>query len=648
MNETTETPPPSHDLPGDGAAAALALGVAGRARADRFLEEQTKVAEAQAEFIRLQAEDFRADETVRRQTLRLHHSSAVMKVALEVTVALFVLFIMVMAGSAIWYAAHDDGVVIEPFSVPPEMAARGMTGDVVAARLLDKLGHLQAQTQSSRAASSYANDWGNDIKVQVPYTGISIGQAYQYLAQWLGHETHISGEVFRDPKGMILVTARTGPDASPNFSGDEADFEKLMQQAAESIYQKTQPYRFAVYLASHGRSAEAEPAYRALSLNGAPEDRAWAFIGLSNLAQNRADLPGAIVWLHQSLEVRPGFAMAYLSLANDEGQLQHDQAAYDVERKLADALRSGDSAGMAPRVVAINMPFVDSALAAAEGDFQGQLAFDKATEKLPEYNGQVEGARENEIQAYAYLHDGEGLQSALDATQMPAGLGAINRDAAILIANYLMGRSDAAIAGGTVLDKELEPLGSVVAVFVNRSLRPVMAGALALKGDQAGAEKLIANAPLDCDTCLRLRGRIASAGHRWDAAAYWFALAAARTPSLPAADCDWGQMLLAKGDAAAAILKFESAARKGPRFADPLEMWGEALMLQNRSDLALAKFAQAAQFAPHWGRLHMKWGEALAFTGKTEDARKQFALAATLDLTDAEKAELGHMRAAHG
>ena len=71
--------------------------------------------------------------------------------------------------------------------------------------------------------------------------------------------------------------------------------------------------------------------------------------------------------------------------------------------------------------------------------------------------------------------------------------------------------------------------------------------------------------------------------------------------------------------------------RKGPRFADPLEMWGEALIAKNRSDLALAKFEEASRYAPNWKRLRQKWGEALIYVGRKDEAAKQFALASSLD-----------------
>ena len=47
-----------------------------------------------------------------------------MKVAFEVAVAFIVLAVAVFIAAAIWNAAHDDGLVIEAFQVPPVFADR--------------------------------------------------------------------------------------------------------------------------------------------------------------------------------------------------------------------------------------------------------------------------------------------------------------------------------------------------------------------------------------------------------------------------------------------------------------------------------------------------------------------------------------------
>ena len=90
----------------------------------------------------------------------------------------------------VWNAAHADGLIIESFSVlPSDMASRGLTGQVLATQMLDKLTAMQRATRSTRAPRTYANNWSDDIKVEIPETGVSIGEAYRFPAQyWLGRQ----------------------------------------------------------------------------------------------------------------------------------------------------------------------------------------------------------------------------------------------------------------------------------------------------------------------------------------------------------------------------------------------------------------------------------------------------------------------------
>jgi tetratricopeptide (TPR) repeat protein len=136
--------------------------------------------------------------------------------------------------------------------------------------------------------------------------------------------------------------------------------------------------------------------------------------------------------------------------------------------------------------------------------------------------------------------------------------------------------------------------------------------AKARTGDLAGAEATIAATPLDCDTCVRMRGRIAAAKGDFAGAEGWFARTIRQAPSLPFAYADWGAMLLARGDVDGSIAKLEVAHAKGPRYADALEQWGEALMKKGDYAGAASKFAEAAKYSPHWERNRQQWRSALA------------------------------------
>ena len=621
-----------------GAALASALA-AGSGRADSYLDEQTRLA-------RLQIEQIEEDNALRRRLLRLEHASALMKVAFELVVAAIVVAIVIGVGAAMWSAVGDKGLIVEPFSVPPDLANRGLNGQVVAAKLLDTLARLQTQTVSNRAASSYANNWGDDIKVQIPDTGVSIGEFNRYLRAWLGHQTHISGEIYRTAAG-IAVSARVGSDPGRSFTGTDGEFDALMQKAAEAVYHATQPYRYAVYLANAGRDKEAEAAYQALIADGSPQDRAWAYMGIEGLYQGRNDTADARKVLRQALSLRPDFVIAYTNIAGLEGQLQHDEAALAAQTRLVALLRRRHDPDVSAQGAAIALPSAESGLAARLGDFAAQLVHDREVEALPEFEGQVENARQGDLAAYAGLHDLAGAR-AVFAEFPPTDNPQVKlvREAGRVLAELLMGRPLPLLQARATFENALTKLGPTGPAIIRRQLWPYVAQALALSGDAGAAHALIDRTPADCGVCLRMHGRIDALEKNWAGAGYWFARAASDAPSPPFAYADWGAMLLDKGDADGAIAKFEAAHEKGPHFADALEMWGEALVAKNRSDLALAKFEEADKYAPNWGRLHLKWGEALWWSGDKDGAKRQYSVAARLDLSASDRSEFA--RVSHG
>jgi tetratricopeptide (TPR) repeat protein len=232
----------------------------------------------------------------------------------------------------------------------------------------------------------------------------------------------------------------------------------------------------------------------------------------------------------------------------------------------------------------------------------------------------LDASADSEVRYFAHTARGEWREAAADMT---AAIGSYSESHAGVSARYAH-------------------------VYTTARFVPLLAIAEAHLGDFAKARRAIDATPLDCYLCLRARGVIAESETRSGAASYWYACAVQAAPSIPFAYTDWGAMLMAAAHYDAAIAKFEEANKKGPHFADPLELWGEALMLQNRADLALDKFEEANKYAPHWGRLHLKWGEALFYFGDKDESIKQIAIAAGLDLPTADKSELESWMKAHG
>jgi hypothetical protein len=133
------------------------------------------------------------------------------------------LIVLLGLAGTLWAASQSRSLIVEPFSVPPALAERGVTGEVVAARVLDRLAEMQRQTVTIRAESSYSNNWQDNVEVNVLDSGFSVGELWRALRQWLGKETRISGEIITGPDGALIMTTRAGVLSSPPVTADDGD-----------------------------------------------------------------------------------------------------------------------------------------------------------------------------------------------------------------------------------------------------------------------------------------------------------------------------------------------------------------------------------------------------------------------------------------
>ncbi|HEY4116157.1 MAG TPA: hypothetical protein VGM17_19020 [Rhizomicrobium sp.] len=625
-------------------ATAFAVGSASREEADAYLRKQARLAEEQTVLVRLQAEDLRREDRLRHWSLRVRHVSDVLKLGFEFAVAIILVGLVALLAGAVWDADNDNGLVIESFSVPPDLVARGITGQIVAAKVLDRLSAMQEATISERAPSSYANNWGNDIKVEIPDTGISIGEFMRYLHTWLGHQTHIAGDIYRTGKGYA-VTARVGSTATPTYTGNDLD--ALVNQTASAIYRATQPYRYAMSLWGRVQFGPPTPAtlqaiasLRDLAVSGDTEDRAWASDAVGDFSLFQGYPAANIRWLKRSLAIEPGID-AYLDFGRAYGVMGHDQQLLNSADALLVFARTGGGTKILNDKRAADLLYTQQLVALLHGDNMQALELAQQVRRMADLKVTVGPYAElGKVVACAAMHDELCVDETNDVDPIPP-LWLVQSD-------VVLGRYGKAASAEAAVRAQLAGLYRFGQLLARNQADPNLALAKAELGDFKGAHALIDGAPADCDLCLRMRGRIAALEHRYDQAGRDFAIVSARSPDIPFADTDWGEMLLHKGDLDGAVAKFTTANQKGPHFADPLEMWGEALIAKSRSDLALAKFEEAANYAPNWGRLHLKWGEALLWSGKQDDARKQFALASRLDMRASEKAELARMTSRHG
>ncbi len=554
----------------------------------------------------------------------------------------------------IWEASNSNGLLIEPFAVPPDMASRGLSGQVVAGQLLTKLTAMDNMTISFRAPQSYANNWGNDVKVEIPQTGVSIGELRRFLREWLGHDNHISGEVWRTDSG-IAISARTSGEGGATFTGAATEIDALVQKAAEHVFSQTQPYRYANYIRGQRRFDEAHAIFLRLTSSPSVVERGWAWYGLGVLSTNtqfRPDYPAALWAYRKAISTYPDLTIAYAGISNIERGFGHLEAALAADRKAEQLLSRRSIPDIAPRSLDnLRLQWVQQ-IPVAQGDYVEALRKARQGAEMPN-QGFRNQFRDTVARSLANQHDEVAARAAFRELPVPrtqvAKLSSAVTPTAIEAAleNWRGVLKTESTAEQTFAEctKPLTPTQCrmVSQTFIGTQLRPWAALAKAKLGNVAEAQALIAATPADCYNCARIRGIISQEANQPDKADIWFARAAHDGPSLPFAHNDWGKALLTRGQPDAAIEKFKLANQKGPKFADPLEGWGEALMAKNQSHRALEKFAEAEKYAPNWGRLHLKWGEALAYSGNKTEAAKHFARAAALDLTPSEKQELARI-----
>ena len=598
---------------------------------DAFLRKQSRLIDIQTEHLHEQRE-------LMLSRLRLGRWKDRVTLGLQAMTALVGLAIAAAVGVMAWQAHDDHGLTIAAFSVPPDLAQRGLTGQVVAARVLDRLAELQAQTLSARPPSTYANDWGDDIKVEIPETGVSFGELNRWLRGWLGHETRISGEVVRAPAG-VSVTARAGDEPGKTVAGAEGDIDALVSRAAEALYAQTQPYRYAVFLASHGHPDDALAFYRSLAKSGSREDRKWAYTGWATMLMQRGDDAGAVAiiagGMQAGLDLYQTGGMAIQNLS--EMNLGRLQQAYDnirLQKKLGrnDGGNHLVSSDIAKRIQVFAIAFLsgDKRLAASAAGALGHYDFEGLSSGL---NLREEGAT-----ALIQNHDvARGLREARIAE---SDKGPLNVVPLPLMALQELGDWPSLAMNLERLAADPQKQGAASKNALERGVRPVLAVAYARLGRLDQANAVAAGLPLDCEPCLDARGWVASLAGDPGGADHWFAAAGRMAPELPFYDSDWGAALLARGDLDGAIAKLSLAHAKGPRFADPLELWGEALMREGDRAGAIAKFAEADKDAPRWGRNHVLWGEALMLSGRYAEARRQYGIASGLDLSRPDRAAL--------
>jgi len=517
---------------------------------------------------------------------------------LRVGFQLFIALAATVIGIGVAVMIHDAltsrRVVIEPFDAPPALAARGLTGKVIAGGLLDQLSHLQDASRSSFAARNLTSAWTNDIRLSVPETGVSISEISRLLRERFGHDVRIDGDVTETPIGGLALTVRGNGVPPKTFDGSATELEKLTVEAAEYVYSKSQPARWAAYLTQVERYEEAIAFCRTTFASADPAQRpgilnSWA-IALQNTGGSNHE---ALVLYRAAVKLQPDYWVAHSNVMNALMVDGDEEGAWRAGEDMRTA--AGGRPGRAPENYYINWDYLTWNL----------KAWLDATVANVEANAgvgtQASVAGPNIADIHARLHDPEAAELALKTTQddpHDPTIGAMT--------HFVRGRLAAEAGDAASAAAEMEAYGKAYADPAVSSNNPGYNCWIASAEEAAGhpdkTDALLKTAGSFVD-CYRFRADILNGRGDWVGAQKAYAETVALAPDLPAAYYSWGVALANHGDLDGAVAKLKDANQKGPHWADPLKAWGDVLMKQGKAKETLAKYDEALKYAPNWKQL---------------------------------------------
>jgi tetratricopeptide (TPR) repeat protein len=566
-----------------------------------FLKEQTQLLKVQKDHLKdehaarlhyLQGQAREVD--LRRLGLRL-------RVGFQAFFALFASIIGIGLAIVIYSAIQSRNVVVDSFSVPPSLEQKGLTGRVVAAGLLDVLSKIQTATRSSLSHRLVVSAWSNDVTIEVPEAGISIGQLERMIKTRFGHDQHIEGDLVLADKGGYVLRVRGTGILSKTFTDESGNLEFLLKQAGEYVYGQSQPGLWAWYLGDVGRSAEAISFSQSMFQSANSAERplilnSWGNAILSQGADNANQR--ALELYREAVHLDPKYLIPQNNIMQTLTNLGREEEVLPVGKRLL-KLAGGRREGIDENL----LQYWDTALWNLQEE---RRAFITDMEKsgglgsINQANG-PEGFSVAEIDVL--LHDVDAAKAQLLVTNYDAK-SAPGRAAATLARGLLAAELGDYAGAAKEIDIMLEAFKDPV-VFTASTSTICFALPVYQAAHQSAKIEAVFTAvgSLTFVDCTRFKGDLLDARGDWAEAQEWYAKAVKLAPSLPAGYYSWGVALVKHGDLAGAAAKLKDANQRGPHWADPLKAWGDVLVKQGNAKDALAKYDEALKYAPNWKEL---------------------------------------------
>jgi len=230
--------------------------------------------------------------------------------------ALFIFLLIVIVRGL-----KEDGYTVQAFEVPKSYSDAGFNGQVVAFEIQQRVEKLKQEANSSRVDSTNLNvNIKQDLNMEVMGVGLSASSMIYHLRELLGKKTlTISGDV-TDMDNMIAVNLRMTDyqqiDVQRSYEHGERRevLDKVLDETAEQLLRKTDPYRLAVVYESRGMIDETEQILRNIIVNR-PADKKWAYLVWSKVKSDQGDREAFFSYLKKAIDQDENFERAMIALA---------------------------------------------------------------------------------------------------------------------------------------------------------------------------------------------------------------------------------------------------------------------------------------------------------------------------------------------
>lgn len=244
-------------------------------------------------------------------------------------IAFSVLVVVVITAVACYREAYRQTLTIAAFDVPPKLAERGLTGQVVAKILFDELvkrRDLVTTLDKGELKGAWAE---NRSDVAIPEAKFTLQSVFRYLRYMTGNEIAVDGEFILDGDDVTMRVRVAGKPPTV-VKGKLADWETLVGDLALGVLDATQPAVVAAYLGIKAQTpedlVELSKRLRRMSQQDPKLSDAVmsvAYDAYGNALQRQARVDEAALAFNQAMALDPTNGVAVMSAAGAQQQLRN-------------------------------------------------------------------------------------------------------------------------------------------------------------------------------------------------------------------------------------------------------------------------------------------------------------------------------------